>query len=241
MAHTLTAEGGTNLAPSSAHTLAAEGGANLAPSAGHTLAAEGGANLAPSAGHTLAAEGGASLSPSAPGQISVEAATIPIGSCLLVTGSLMADAETPLTFPLLLPMSSTVEGRPGWSTTGGLPGAMVDGDRAVYFDATWKWLAVWKAGNALLGFSGGTTEMSPLLVATWNPLGDETGTPVFSLGDPKQLSAEGGANLAPSAGHTLTSEGGTNLAPSAGHTLTSEGGASLSPSAPPQLTAESSY
>ena len=242
MAHQITSEGAGNLAPAVHGVILAEGGASLGPAAGFALVAEGGASLGPAAGFALAAEGGASLSPAAPGQISAEAATIPIGEVLLINGTFTRDGSMPIVFPPLLPMSEVVEGRPAWSTTGLPIDALADGEHAVYYDGdNSTWFAVELDGVTLFGFAGGTTEMSPLDVGTWEPFGDETGTPIFSLGSPKQLAAEGGANLSPSAGHTLSAEGGASLSPSAPAQLASEGGASLAPAAPAQITAESIY
>jgi hypothetical protein len=53
-----------------------------------------------------------------------------------------------------------------------------------------------------------------------------------------QLTAEGGANLAPTALGQTTAEGGADTAPTAGHVLLAEGGANLEPTAPDALGAE---
>jgi hypothetical protein len=238
MAHTLTAEGGANLAPTAPHTLVAEGGASLAPTAPHTLVAEGGASLTPSAGHTLRAEGGASLSPTAPAQLRAEGTPAPAGAekVIVVAGGVGWNIDG------FYRASGVINGEPAWYPNG------VVGYPRITYQTTSGGQWVHEIADEEIAFTAprGSTD-SPEEATGWEiytpgygPLPTYTASFIPPAG--AQLQAEGGASLTPSAGPTLVAEGGASLAPTAPHTLAAEGGASVvSLPAPPQLTAESIY
>ena len=173
MAHTLTPEAGSDLAPSAGHTLAAEAGSDLAPSAGHTLAAEGGASLSPSAGHTLAAEGGASLGPAA-GFAIVPEASVP--HTLVVTGiTTPADSEE----IVLHRVTDFLNGYPTWN---------LGSDWAVDWTAG-SWRVLDQAGTYLA--TKVSTAETPVDLTGWT-VSTGAGQPVIASrpAAPAQITAE---------------------------------------------------
>lgn len=186
-----------------AHQITSEGGASLAPAAPFQLGAEGGANLAPAVHGVITSEGGANLAPEGPGQIMDRGvASYGTSNLILVSGTLAPDAAGLLAF-----VEVDIDGYEV-HTSNGLAAAAgsYPWTRLASDIANGLWVlehhpsgdsGTWRNWNATL--TGMALDADDWAPAIFNP---PTGTPVLSAypsAAPAQISAEGGANLAPAA------------------------------------------
>lgn len=199
-----------------AHQITSEGGANLSPTSPGQVSAEGGANLAPTAPGQISAEGGADLEPDAPAQFSLEGRST---GALTISG----DAEIEIYDPFAgmvprpiagayLPTGTAVNGKQTYTADGVWPPAVEGLAVSVSYDADegWSILAYWNSDGGLGWVDGEANDLeTPDLVSTWEATGTATGSFVLAFSSaptPPVITAEGGANLAPTAPGSIVPE-----------------------------------
>lgn len=193
-----------------AHQITGEGGVSLSPGVHGNIVAEGGASLSPGVHGGIVSEGGVSLAPAVHGVI------VPENGVDGAQGMRISGEITPEEAASFLTEAGVFGGR-AYFVTNGYPellytedtfspvGPMPDGWWvAIYWsnlDEQWQ-IEIWEDGEIYDGgWYSASDVATPDLASGWTGTGTVTGTPeveaTTEVPAPAQLTAEGGADLAP--------------------------------------------